>query len=44
LDSRGFSVNVTTGGAPGQSPTKQRYVAVTSRLSVYDVLNARTSV
>src|SRR5262245_15655867 len=44
FDSRGFSVNDTTGGVPGQSPTKQRYVATTSRFSVYDVLNARTSV
>jgi hypothetical protein len=34
FDSRGFSVNVTTGGAPGQSARKQRYVAVTSRLAV----------
>src|SRR5262249_38513071 len=34
FDSRGFRVNDTTGGRPGQSPRKQRNVAVTSRLSV----------
>ncbi len=45
--SRGASVNVNTGGVAGQSATavlmKHRYVAVTSRLDVYDVLNTRTS-
>ena len=46
-DSRGCSVNGNTGvplvHEPPAPARKHRYVAVTSRLLLYDVLNARTS-
>ncbi len=45
--SRGASEKFNTGGVAGQFacavPMKHRYVAVTSRLVVYEVLNTRTS-
>jgi hypothetical protein len=45
FDSRGANVNVNTGAVPGHATVamKHRYVAVTSKLDVYDVLNTRTS-
>jgi hypothetical protein len=42
-DSRGDSVNVTCGAAPGHAPRKHRYTAVTDTADVYDVLKTRTS-
>ena len=42
-DSRGARENGKTGAVDGQAPRKHRYVAITSRVWVYDVLNARTS-
>ena len=36
-------MKVEVGAEAGHGPMKQRYLAVTFRLAVYDVLNARTS-